>query len=414
MSVERLAILGGSPAFADPVPLYQPADPRSERLSTRIAETLSSGILTKGPALSAFEAALAAFTGVPHAVATSSGLSALTIVLQALRLEGEVIVPAFVFPPVAQAILSAGLTPRPADIDPDSWNVDPAVAEATIGPRTCAIVAVHTSGFPAPAPALESLAARRRVSLIFDAAHALGARIGDRRVGTFGVAEVFSFTPSKVLSCGEGGAVTTADSRLAAEIEAGRNYGRSRSGDWTGRGLSARMPEISALVAREALAVLDEEIDRRASVAAAYRKALADVPGVRFQAPLRGTFPVYRDVSLCIDPVEFGIGRDAVRAVLAAEGVETGAYFAPALPDLPLARRFATRESPASAGAGPSFPVARSVASRVMNLPIGRNTTSHTAEEISAVIRLAHAESSRLAARFQTISAPRLPARGSD
>ncbi len=411
MSLERLAILGGPPAFDPPVPLYEAPRPDAESLLPRIASALSSGVLTKGPAVSAFEASLAEATGAAHAVATSSGLSALTIVLQALRLEGEVVVPAYLFPPVAQALLSVGLTPRPADIDRDSWNLDPAVAEAAIGPRTSAILAVHTSGFPAPAPALESLAARRRVSLVFDAAHALGARIGERCVGTFGVAEVFSFTPSKLVSSGEGGAVTTADGRLAAEIEAGRNYGRSRGGDWTGRGLSARLPEVSALVARDALGRLDEEIARRARVAKAYQDALAGVPGIRFQLALRGTSPVFRDVSICVDPAEFGVGRDALRAVLATDGVETGAYFFPALPDLPLARRFNVRDN-ATTGSGAAFPIARAVAAHVMNLPIGAGVEAETARAIASLITTAQSESARLAARFRTVSAPRLPAPG--
>jgi dTDP-4-amino-4,6-dideoxygalactose transaminase len=406
MAFDRLAVLGGPPAFDTQIPLYRARPPDAELLRRPLEAAIASGVLTKGPAVTAFEDALAAKTGSPHAVATSSGLSALVLVLQGLRLEGEVIVPAYAFPAVAQAVLAAGLVPRPVDVDSESWNLDPALAESAVGPRTSAIVAVHTSGFPANAAALESVAARRRVSLVFDAAHALGARIGERSVGTFGAAEVFSFTPSKMVSAGEGGAVTTADRRLAGDVEAGRNYGRTRAGDWTGRGLSARLPEISALLARSSLGQLDDEIARRERVAAAYRAALAATPGIRFQSALRGTTPVYRDVSLRVEPETFGVGRDALRAAIAAEGVETGAYFHPALSDLPLARRFSMRES---AVAGAAFPVAKAVAAQVVNLPVGAGVEAETAAQIGALIHRIHEDAARVSARSQAISAPRPP-----
>lgn len=408
MSLERLAILGGPPAFDPPVRLYGPPVSDAERLAPEIARVVETGVLTKGPSLTAFEAALSARVGVAHAIGVSSGLSAFALLLQALRLEGEVVVPAYIFPPVLQTLLAHGLVPRPVDIDSDSWNLDPAAAEYAVGPRTCAILAVHTSGFPAPAPALESLAARRRVALVFDAAHALGARVGDRAVGALGIAEVFSFTPSKMVSAGEGGAVTTADARIADDIAMGRNYGRSRSGDWTGRGLSARLGEIPALVARVGIDGLDREIGRRARLAAAYHEGLVTVPGVRFQSALRGTEAVHRDVSIRIDAAEFGLGRDAFRAVLAAEGVETGAFFHPAVPDLPLARHFLT----ASADGGAlraAFPVARAVAAEVVNLPIGGDIEPGTASEIASVIAAVQTNASRIAVRFRTTSAPRPP-----
>ncbi len=408
MSLERLAILGGPPAFDPPVRLYGPPVHDAERLVPEIARVVESGVLTKGPALTAFEAALSARVGTAHAIGAASGLSALALLLQALRLEGEIVVPAYVFPPVLQTLLSHGLAPRPADIDSESWNLDPATAEYAVGPRTSAILAVHTSGFPAPASALESLAARRRVALIFDAAHALGARVGDRAVGALGIAEVFSFTPSKMVSSGEGGAVTTADARLADEIAMGRNYGRSRSGDWTGRGLSARLAEIPALIARAGIEALDREIGRRALLAATYREGLVTVPGIRFQSALRGTEVVHRDVSVRVDSAEFGLGRDALRAVLAAEGIETGTFFHPAVPDLPLSRRFLPSTTDPTAQRT-LFPVARAVAAEVVNLPLGADIEPRTASEIAALIAAVQAEASRISVRFRTTSAPRPP-----
>ncbi len=407
MSIERLAILGGDPAFAPALPLYGPVSVNAERLAPEILQILGSGVLTKGDRVLELERSLVARTGAAYAIAFSSGLSAMTLLLQALRLEGEVIVPAYVFPPVLQAILAAGLTPRPVDIDADSWNLDPVATEAAVGPRTSAILAVHTSGFPAPAAALESIAARRRLRLILDAAHAVGARAGDRNVGALGSAEVFSFTPSKLVCGGEGGAVTTADARLATELQAARNYGRSAAGDWTGRGASARLPEISAAVADASIQTLDLEIARRGALARIYRDALSGIPGISFQSPLSDTFPVFRDFSIRVHADEFGLPRDALRSVLEADGVQTGAYFSPAVPDLPLSRKFMTA---GSAAARAVFPVARAVAAGVVNLPIGHCVSSGHAEVVAKLVRRVQDQIDRVAVRFQTASAPRPPA----
>lgn len=405
MSVEQLAILGGAPSFDRVVPLYGPASIDTARVLPEIARTLDSGILTKGAQVRELEDALAAATGSANAVAFSSGLSALTMLLQGLRLDGEVLMPAYVFAPVIQAVLAAGLTPRLVDIDSESWNIDPIAAEAAVGPRTSAILAVHTSGFPAPAQALESIAARRRLRLLFDAAHALGARVSDRPVGSLGIAETFSFTPSKLVVGGEGGAVVTADSRLASELSAARNYGRSAHGDWTGRGISARLPEISALLARISLAGRRGEIERRARLAATYRESFEGVPGLHFQTALHDTTPVYRDISVRVSADEFGVGRDVLRAALDVEGVQTGVYFHPAVPDLPLARRFlptASQPNPAE------FPRARRIAAEVINLPVGPSVTAEDALVIGRLVGQVHEHSRRLRVRFQTVSAPRI------
>jgi len=301
-------------------------------------------------------------------------------------------------------VLAAGLTPRLVDIDSESWNIDPVAVEAAVGPRTSAILAVHTSGFPAPAQALESIAARRRLRLLFDAAHALGARVSDRPVGSLGIAETFSFTPSKLVVGGEGGAVVTADSRLASELAAARNYGRSAHGDWTGRGISARLPEISALLARISLAGRRVEIERRARLAASYRESLEGIPGIRFQTALHDTTPVYRDISVRVSADEFGVGRDALRAALDLEGVQTGVYFHPAVPDLPLARHFLPTASPNPA----EFPRARRIAAEVINLPVGPSVTAEHALVICRLVGQVHEHSRRLRVRFQTVSAPRI------
>jgi len=406
MSRERLAILGGEPTFSPLLPLYGPVSIDAERVAPEISRILSSGVLTKGDRVCQLERSIAGRTGAPHAIAFSSGLSAMTLLLQTFRLEGEVIVPAYVFPPVLQAILAAGLTPRPVDIDAESWNLDPVATEAAVGPRACAIVAVHTSGFPAPAAALESIAARRRIRLIFDAAHAIGARAGDRNVGALGTAEVFSFTPSKLVCAGEGGAVTTADARLATELQAARNYGRSAAGDWTGRGASARQTEISAALADASLQSLDAEIARRATLAKTYREVLSGTPGITFQSPLPGTSPVIRDFTIRVQADAFGLNRDALRSVLETEGVETGAYFSPAVPDLPLARKFITAGSSAARAA---FPVARAVAGEVVNLPIGHSVSPDHARAVGGLVRDIHAQVDRVAVRFRTVSAPKPP-----
>jgi dTDP-4-amino-4,6-dideoxygalactose transaminase len=235
---------------------------------------LESGQLTMGPLVDEFEAGLARACGVPHALAVSSGTAALHLAVLALDLRDgdEVIVPAYTFPATANVIALAGLRPVLADVDPETMNLDP--AQIHVGPRTKAIVGVHLFGRPARLEQLPDL------PLVEDAAGALGARRAGRPCGSLGLMGCLSFHPRKIVTTGEGGAVTTADDHLAEAIRRWRNHGwRSMAdGDMPAPGLNYRLSDVLCAVGLSQLQRLDELLAARARIAAGYAERLRELP----------------------------------------------------------------------------------------------------------------------------------------
>ena len=189
------------------------------------APVYASGSITNAALVERVERAVAERLQVKHCVAVSSCTSGLMLVLRALDLHGEVIMPSFTFFATGHASAWNGLRPVFADCDPSTWNVDIADVERKITETTSAILAVICTAILCPVDALASLATRYKLKLVFDAAHGFGSMSNDRPVGQFGDAEVFSLSPTKLLVAGEGGLVTTNDSALAQRIRLGRNYG---------------------------------------------------------------------------------------------------------------------------------------------------------------------------------------------
>jgi len=258
-----------------------------------VAEVLASGWITQGPRVAAFEAAFAARLGANEAVATSSATAALTLAYRALGVGPgtEVVLPSYTFVATASAAVQLGATPVFADVlGPHDLSLDPERVAAAITPRTRAVVAVHMAGFAAPVVALRALCDARGVALVEDASHAPGATAAGRSLGTFGDAGVFSFFANKVMGFGEGGMVVTGDAAVAAACRTGRSHGltastwdRHRSGgeyDVEEIGFNFRMDEPRAALGRSRLAGLDAELAARRAHLAAYRGALAGVPGV--------------------------------------------------------------------------------------------------------------------------------------
>jgi perosamine synthetase len=239
-----------------------------------VAEVLASGTLTMGPAVAELEEELARACEVRHAVAVSSGTAALHLAVLALELKAgdEVLVPAYTFPATANVLALAGLRPVLVDVDPETMNVDPARVEA--GPRTKAIVAVHLFGRPARVEELPELL------VLEDAAGALGARRRGRACGSLGVAGCLSFHPRKIVTTGEGGAITTDDERIAQACRRLRNHGwRSLAdGDLPEPGLNYRLSDVLCAIGIPQLRRLDELLAARARIAAGYEERLRDLP----------------------------------------------------------------------------------------------------------------------------------------
>jgi dTDP-4-amino-4,6-dideoxygalactose transaminase len=239
----------------------------------QLAEVLESGQLTMGPKVTEFEGLLAAATGCSEAVAVSSGTAALHLAVLAAGIGpgDEVIVPAYTFPATANVVVFAGATPVLVDVDPVTMNIDPELARAAVTPRTKAVLAVHLFGRPARVEELPEL------PLVEDAAGALGARRRARPAGSLGRLACFSFHPRKVVTTGEGGAVTMSEPELADAVRQLRHHGWQPPGyaDMPVAGLNYRISDLSCAVGIPQLERLEELVATRERLAAAYAERLA-------------------------------------------------------------------------------------------------------------------------------------------
>ncbi|HUK78723.1 MAG TPA: DegT/DnrJ/EryC1/StrS family aminotransferase [Thermoleophilia bacterium] len=338
MTLSTPAILGGPAAFPERLHLLRPTLPTFAGLEPELAELYGSGMLTKGPILARYERALAAHLGVRHALAVSSCTAGLMLVFDRWR-GAEIVLPSFTFMATAMAAVWAGLEPIFADIDPDTWCLSPAAAEAAVTPATALVAPVHVFGNPADTTAFDDLGRRHDLAVVYDAAHGFGARRDGAPVGGEGLAQVFSTSPTKLLITGEGGVVATDDDELAERVRTGREYGNPGTYDAVFVGLNARLPEASALLGLKGLELLDREAERRNALAAAYRELLGVLPGLAFQRIRPQDRSSYKDFSLRVRAAEFGLTRDQLAAGLAAEGIDTRAYYVPPVHRL---RAFAT------------------------------------------------------------------------
>ncbi|MCI1663208.1 MAG: DegT/DnrJ/EryC1/StrS family aminotransferase [Actinomyces sp.] len=271
-----------------------------------VGAVLRSGMLAQGPQVAAFEEEFAAaLTPGAEAVAVNSGTSALHLGLLAAGIGpgDEVIVPSFTFAATANAVAITGAAPVFADIDPETFCLSPQAAEAAITPRTAAIMPVHLYGHPADMTAFSRIAQRHGLALFEDAAQAHGASLGGRRVGTFGAFGAFSLYPTKNMTAGEGGMVTTSDVGLARRVRLLRNQGMERRYANELVGLNNRMTDIHAAIGRVQLAKLPAWTERRRANAAFLDRAIRE--GLT-QSGLPASGP---ESAVVVPPVATGAGH---------------------------------------------------------------------------------------------------------
>ena len=380
------AIAGGEPAFAERLPLVRPTVPDGTAIAADLEAILASRILTNGPTVRRFEAACAERLGVAHCVAVASCTAGLMLVLKTSGVDGEVVVPSFTFAATAHAAVWNGLTPVFADIDPSSLTLSADAAAAVITDRTTAVIATHLYGAPCDTDALEQLARERDLRLFFDAAHAFGSLRDGVPVGRSGDAEVFSLSPTKLLVAGEGGMVATNDDDLAERLRIGRDYGNPGDYDCRFTGLNARMSEIHAAIGLASLATLDDRIRRRNDLAAAYRDALRDVPGISFPLLREADYSTFKDFTVLVDPALFGLDAVALATALDREGIDTRRYYAP-----PVHATHAYRAWDPGPGALPNTEAA---AARCLTLPMWEGMTDDAPLRVAAAIGRIHAHGS--------------------
>ena len=329
-----------------------------------VGDTLRSGWLSMGPETERFESAFAKYTGAEFALAVTNGTAALHLACAAVGFGAgdEVIVPSLTFVATANAVAYTGARPVFADIAGlgAPW-LSADACEAAITERTAGVLAVDYGGHSGEIEALRALCERRGLVLLEDAAHAAGSRLGGTHLGRFGRAGAFSFFSNKNLAVGEGGAIVTDDADLAARMRLLRSHGmttltwerhrgHAASYDVVAPGFNYRIDEPRAALAGARLAHLDRENQQRAGLDARYRELLADVPGLTLTLDSEeGLSSAHHLFTVVLDP---GIDRDAFRAALARQGIQTSVHY-PAIhhftiyrdgaPELPLTDAYSSR-----------------------------------------------------------------------
>jgi perosamine synthetase len=345
-----------------------------------VVDVLRSGRLALGPQTRAFEDALADYIGVQHAVAVNSGTSALHLIVRALRLGpgDEVLVPAFTFAASVNAILFEGATPVFVDVEPGTYNLDPADLARKVTARTQAIMAVDVFGHPIEWEPVLAVAAEHDLRIIDDACEALGAAYRGRKLGAFGDAAAFAFYPNKQMTTGEGGMIVTNDDEIAELCRSMRNQGRDAMGAWLEHvrlGYNYRMTEMSAALGLSQLERLEAFLAKRAAVARMYDERLAGCDWVRtpvVKEHVRMSWFVY------VITLAEGLDRDAVMASLAEQGIPSRGYFAPIHTQPYIREQFGDLSG--------TLPVTESIARRTIALPFHNNLTDEEVEGVVAAL----------------------------
>jgi len=358
-----------------------------------VEQVLKSGRLRAGPVVKDFEARFARHVGTRFAVAVSSGTAALHIAYRAILKPGdEVIVPDFTFVATASMVLAAGGVPVMADVDPETFTLDSRHAERLITRRTRAIAPVHLFGQPAEIERFNRLARRHDFRLIWDAAHAHGARFQGRDLGSFPDVVCYSFYPSKNMTTGEGGMLTTSDPSLASEFKLLRSHGEDRRYHHARLGFNFRMTDVAAAMGRVQLDRLRGAVERRRRHAAILSRGLTGLPGIETPHVSGGVVHAFNVFTLRVYPDVLRMSRDDFQKELARRGIETAVHY-----PLPLHRQPIFR----GCGTDTDFPVSARLAQTVLSLPVHPGLNRNDVERIVRTVREIAMTSSRSSRPFR-------------
>lgn len=368
----------------EPIPLFE--IPWNENDITTVMDSIKrGGYWAKGPYVNRFESKLEDFLNVGNALVVNSGTTALVAALHGLEIsEGdEVIVPSFTFIATANAVRLTGAEPVFADIDPDSYGLDPVSVEANISESTAAIIPVHPYGTSCLIDDLVQVATEQDIPLIEDAAEVLGAEFNGQKLGSFGDAAALSFCQNKIVPTGEGGAVVTDDDELAEQVKLYRSHGRasidyfdsSGSGNYVDVGTNIRMSDLTAALGCSQFDRIDELIDGRRQAANELSDRFADVDGVApHTSPDAGTH-VYQLYTI---ELAKEINRDHVIKMLEEHNISSKVYWDPAVHQTEYYMRTKNET--------PDLPVTEDIASRVLSLPMHPNLSSTETDRIADAV----------------------------
>ncbi len=333
-----------------------------------------------GPLVQEFEQRAAGLLGVKHLVAMCNGTVALEIASKALDLHGEVIMPSYTFVATAHALQWQGITPVFADMDPATHNMDPRRIEELITPRTTGIAGVHVWGRACDTQAIEAVAARHNLKVMYDASHAFGCSHQGKMIGNFGSCEVFSFHATKFINCFEGGAVATNDDALAEKMRLMRNFGFRGFDNVVYLGVNGKMNEVCAAMGLTNLEAIDEIVAVNRRNYLTYAEELGSVDGVSVIPYEPVEKNNYQYVVIEVDPDVCPRNRDEIVEALHAENVIARKYFWPGCHRMEPYRT-------TQPDVGRRLPETERVAARVIVLPTGQAVDEETVRRVCRIIK---------------------------
>lgn len=392
--IDQLALFGAPPAFERKLHVGQPNVGDRAYFMQRVERILDTRWFTNhGECVRELEAELAAYLGVQHCIAVCNATVGLEIAIRALAMQGEVIVPSLTFVATAHALQWQQIAPVFCDVDPVTHTLDPAQVERLVTPRTGGILAVHLWGRPCAIEALQEVADRHGLQLLFDAAHAFGCSHRGRMIGNFGRAEVFSFHATKFFNSFEGGAITTNDGALAQQIRLMTNFGFAGYDNVIHVGTNGKMTEVAAAMGLASLRAVDEFVATNRAHHQAYRRRLERLPGMQllgFDAAERNN---YQYVVVEYSATADGPTRDELVDLLWAENVMARKYFWPGCHRMEPYRTLYP-------GAGARLPHTEAIAERLLILPTGTGVDAQDIERLCDLLELMLREGAALRERL--------------
>ena len=359
---------------AKPVPTFtlsRAVERIRPQLERRWSNLLDSQSFVGGQEVASFEKAFAEFLEVPECVGVANGTDALSVAMKALGVApgDEVIVPAFTFIATAATVSWLGGRPVFVDVEADTLNIDPAGVEERIGDRTVGVIGVHLYGNPFAVDELRALCDRHGLWLLEDAAQAHGARLGGRRVGSFGNLATWSFYPSKNLGCfGDGGAVSGHSSELLERVRRIANHGRTEHYFHGEIGVNSRLDALQAAVLNARLELIEDDNQRRRAIAARYRERLQRISALGMPGQRAEAEPVFHQFTLQLGE------RDELRSHLEAHGIGSAVHYPLSLHEQPAFSDLGMRPQ--------ELPIASAAGRRVLCLPMFAELTDSEVERV--------------------------------
>lgn len=378
----KIAIFDGQPLFDEPLHVNQPNAGNRDLFNGFLDASWETHWFTNnGPISQRLERELEEHLQVKNCVLASSGTSALSMTACALELSDEVIIPSFTFISTPHALKWAGIRPVFCDIDPLTATIDVDHCIDLITSDTTAIIGTHVWGVPCDIDRLERVCADAGIHLLFDAAHAFGCTFDGKPIARYGRAEIFSFHATKVFHTFEGGAVTTNDDQLAAQLRKIRNFGFNDVGDVEMLGMNAKMSEIHAAMGLANLAAIDETIAISKKCYNAYREQLVGIAGIELRSPDSRELSNYHYVVAEISAEKFGLSRDKLMRILHAENILARDYFHPGCHNMEPYRTESVKE-------GICMPATDNLGQNVLIFPGGTGVSSDQIKQIGDYLRI--------------------------